>query len=123
MFRVGDFNPDAEFHQVVREIPQGRVTVNVAANAPPEVVNQVSVLLAGLPVASVSDITTILAMAHQQALQLITVSPCRVLNTRNPLAAMTHSLPFALGLEGRKPHRKCGSSLGPLSPNVQIRAS
>ncbi len=65
--------------------PAITVTVNVAGNAPAQVTNQVNVAGGGgsAPAAAV-DPTTIAANTATGALQFVPVTPCRVMDTRNP---------------------------------------
>ena len=63
--------------------PAITVTVNVAANPPAQVTNQVSASGGGSATANASDPTTITSSASQ-ALRFVPVTPCRVVDTRNP---------------------------------------
>ena len=64
--------------------PAITVTVNVAVNASAQVTNQVNVSGGGSAPAAAVDPTTIAANAAGNALQLVPVTPCRVMDTRNP---------------------------------------
>ena len=61
--------------------PPITVTVNVAANAPSQLTNQVSVSGGGSATASATDPTTISVAGS--ALRFVPVTPCRVADTRN----------------------------------------
>ena len=65
--------------------PPIAATVNVAANAPTQVTNQVSVSGGGSATAQASDVTTInRAGGLGSALRFVPVIPCRVVDTRRP---------------------------------------
>jgi hypothetical protein len=62
--------------------PDITVTVSVAANAPPQVTNQVSLSGGGSAAASANDVTNL--SLPPTGLRFVPLTPCRVADTRNP---------------------------------------